>query len=94
VWGIDLDHHVTGTIVPDSVGDYRTIGTYEGKGYAKELVSSFYIWWDGVDSWIISAALGVTGTDYHKRTDPSIVGVYGPEGAATGNATVAEGLTP
>lgn len=85
---------MTGTIAPDSVGDYRTIGTHEGKGYAKELASSFYIWWDGSDSWIISAAVGTTGSDYHKRTDPSIVGVYGPQGAATGDATVAEGLTP
>jgi len=94
VWGIDLDHHVSGTIVPDSVGDFRTIGTHEGKGYCKHLTESFYIWWDGSDSWIISAAVGTTGSDYHKRTDPNIVGVYGPEGAATGDATVAQGLTP
>lgn len=85
---------MSGTIVPDSTGDYDTLGWYNGKGYIKHLTSSFYLWWDGVDSWIISAALGVTGTDYHKRTDPSIVGVYSPEGLATGDATVAEGYTP
>lgn len=94
MWGIDLNHNVSGTIVPDSVGDYDTIGWHEGKGYAKHKTESFYLWWDGTDSWIISAALGVTGADYHKRTDPAIVGVYSPEGAATGDATVAEGYTP
>jgi len=91
VWGVALKHNVAGTIVPDSVGDYDTVGTYNGKGYCKITVGSFYIWWDGVDSWIISAVLGTTGADYHKRTDPNIVGVYGPEGAATGDATVAAG---
>lgn len=82
---------MSGTIVPDSSGDYDTMGFYNGKGYTKHKTSGFYIWWDGIDSWIISAALGVTGSDYHKRTDPSILGVYAPEGAATGDATVAEG---
>lgn len=94
MWGIDLDHYVSGTISPDSVDDYRTVGTYESKGYCQNSAKTFHIWWNGSDAWIISAALGVTGSDYHKRTDPSIVGVYGPEGAATGDATVAEGLTP
>jgi hypothetical protein len=84
---------VSGTIVPDSTGDYDTLGFHNGKGYCKHKSSSFYIWWDGTDSWIISAALGVTGADYHKRTDPDIVGVYGPQGSATGDATVAEGYT-
>lgn len=85
---------MSGTIDPDSIGDYHTDGRHNGKGYCKHLTSSFYIWWDGVDSWIISAVLGTTGVDYHKRTDPSILGVYSPEGSATGDATVAEGYTP
>jgi len=85
---------VSGTIVPDSTGDYDTKGAYNGKDYAEETGGNFFIWWDGVDSWIISAVLGTPGTDHHKRTDPSIIGVYSPEGAATGDATVAEGYTP
>lgn len=79
--------------MPDSVGDYDTKGKYNSKDYAEETGSNFFIWWDGIDSWIISTVLGVTGVDYHKRTNPSIIGVYSPEGAATGDATVAEGYT-
>jgi len=90
-YGIDFKHNVSGTISPDSTGNFDTLGFYNSKDYAKHTVSSFYIWWDGVDSWIISAALGVTGADYHKRTDPSVIGVYSPVGAATGDATVAAG---
>ena len=82
---------MSGTISPDSTGNYDTLGVYNGKDYCKHVSASFYVWWDGVDSWIISAALGVTGADYHKRTDPVINGVYGPQGAATGDATVAAG---
>lgn len=85
---------MSGTIVPDSTGDYDTVGTLNGKDYTKHAAGTFYIWWDGIDSWIISAALGVTGVDYHKRTDPNIVGVYELQGSATGEATVAEGYTP
>jgi len=85
---------VAGTISPDSTGDYDTLGWYNDKGYCKHKTESFYLWWDGIDSWIISAELGVTGANYHKRTDPAIVGVYTPLGEATGDATVAEGYTP
>lgn len=92
-WDIAFKHNVSGTIVPDSTGDFFTLGVHNGKGYTKHLTESFYIWWDGTDSWIISAELGVTGVDYHKRTDPSIIGVYAIEGSATGEATVAEGYT-
>lgn len=80
--------------MPDSVDDYDTMGRYNGKDYATNSGNTFYIWWDGIDSWIISTTLGTTGTDYHKRTDPAFLGVYGPEGSATGDATVAEGYTP
>lgn len=91
MFGIALTHNVAGTIVPDSVDDYDTVGWYNDKGYCKNAGSTFYIWWDGTDSWIISSTLGATGTDYHKRTDPSIIGIFSPEGSATGDATVAEG---
>lgn len=92
-WGVAFKHNVSGTITPDSTGDFDTLGVYNGKDYCKHKTESFYIWWDDTDSWIISAVLGTTGADYHKRTDPSIIGVYGPQGSATGDATVAEGYT-
>ena len=85
---------MTGTLAPDATCNYATEGWLNGKGYAKRSTGGYYIWWDGVDSWILSVELGVTGTDHWKRTDPSILGVYGPEGAATGDATVAEGTHP
>ncbi|GAH27480.1 unnamed protein product [marine sediment metagenome] len=65
-----------------------------GKGYARREDDLFHIWWDGIDSWIISAVLGTKGTEYWIRNDPNIVGVYAIGEGVTGEATVAEGTHP
>ncbi len=93
-WGIASRHAVTGTLTPDATCNYTTVGWHNGKGYARRADGAYYIWWDGIDTWTISAVLGVQGTDYWTRTDPNINGVYAIGGTAIGEATVAEGTHP
>ena len=88
VYDIPYRKHVTGTITPDSTGDYHVIQIYNGNVFYKRNDGAYYIWWDGVDSWIISTALGVTGAIYHKRSWAGAVGQYSPIGGATGWAFV------
>ena len=85
---------MTGILTPDATCNYDTIGWLNGKGYCRRADSGYHIWWDGVDSWIVSVLPGVLGTNYWKRTDPSILGVYAPLGTAVGVATVGEGTHP
>lgn len=87
-------HNISGTIIPDSTGDYDVLGHYEDRPWSKHQTENFYIWWDGIDSWIISTVLGTTGDDYHKRTDINVNSIYSPEGIATGDAIIAEGYGP
>lgn len=77
-------------MTPDATGSYTTRGWYNGKGYSQRADDAYSIWWDGIDSWIISAVLGTQGADYWTRTDPNINGVYAVGGTAIGEATVAE----
>ncbi|MBA7474991.1 hypothetical protein ES707_10354 [subsurface metagenome] len=93
-WGIANLHAVTGTLTPDASCNYTTVGWHNGKGYARREDGGFYIWWDGIDTWTISAVLGTQGTEYWTRTDPNIIGVYAIGGDAIGEATVAEGTHP
>ena len=93
-WGIAFKHAVTGTLSPDATCNYETAGWYNGKGYARRIDGAYFIWWDGTDTWTISAVLGTQGTEYWTRVDPNIVGVYALGGTATGEATVAEGTHP
>lgn len=80
-----------GTLSPDAAGDYSTRGWHGSKAYSQRKADDAYsLWWDGIDSWIISAVLGTKGTDYWSREDPNIIGVYTPNGEATGDATVAK----
>jgi len=82
---------VTGTLSPDAAGDYSTRAIYGSKAYSQRKADDSYsIWWDGIDSWIISAVLGTEGADYWTRTDPNIIGVYTAGGTATREATVAK----
>jgi len=76
-------------LVPDATGIYSYYSYYNGKPYFVTAGAGYFIWWDGVDSWIISDRLGIEGTAYWTRTDPDIEGVYTACGTATGEATVA-----
>ncbi len=86
----DQKYEVTGELTPDATGTYLPIGPWNDKP-AYELASNgWYIWWDGVDAWMITATLGVVAGPIWDRTDPNIVGNYVPLGGAVGIATVTE----
>lgn len=86
----DKTYSVTGTLSPDATGSYLEYGDYNGKRYQRRLDGSYFIWWDNVSAWKISAILGVVGASHWLRIDPNIEGDYTPQGTATGTATVAE----
>ena len=86
-----LSYGCTGTLAPDATCNYDVTGYYNGQIRCTRRVAGYSLWWDGVDSWIISTAPGTLDAGYWKRTDPAILGIYGPEGTATGDATIALG---
>jgi hypothetical protein len=52
---------------------------------------NWFLWWDGIDSWILSPVLGVTGTCYWKLTSYNFLGTYSPFGTAFGSAVLLSG---
>jgi len=81
---------VSGTLTPDATGNYACAGTYNGKCYYSRADSAYYIWWDEANGqFVISVVLGTVGTAYWTKAD-TILGVYSPQGTATGDATVGE----
>jgi hypothetical protein len=54
----------------------------------------WYMWWDGVNSWILSPTLGVKGTRYWSLTTSNPLGGYTAAGTATGTATTADHVVP
>ena len=88
-----MRYHLTGTLSPDATSNYlREPALYNGKeSWARE-TPGYYLWWDGIDTWTISTELGTPGTAYWTRQDPNPVGLYSPQGTATGDATLALGF--
>lgn len=86
----DADYEVTGDLTPDVTGNYAYAGEYGGKPSYYLMDNGWFIWWDIAGRWAISSERGVTGGDWWSRVDPDIEGLYGNEGTALGNATVAE----
>lgn len=70
--------------VPDCRCNYVLGGAFNGKVFYKRVTPGYYIWWDGVDTWNISAVLGTPGTDFWTLTQASPVGTYTLGGTATG----------
>jgi len=63
---------------------------YNGKCYYARADSAYYVWWDETNSqFVISVVLGTLGTAYWTKAG-AILGVYSPQGTATGDATIAE----
>jgi hypothetical protein len=88
-WG--CPYKVSGSLTPDTTGCFSSGVCYAGRpGYANAL-KTFFIWWDGIDSWFISSSLGETTGPYWKRTATTIIGAYDPYGGSIGTATVAAG---
>jgi hypothetical protein len=86
-----IPYHVTGTLSPDAAGNYMAESGYKEKFTYVSPERAFFLWWDGIDSWIISDSIGWKEGPYWLRTDPAIIGVYAPQGGATGIATVVVG---
>lgn len=86
----DPKYEVTGELTPDATGTYQDAGEYKSKRSYQRAPDGFFIWWDGIDTWTISAILGYPGVEYWTRTDPNIVGVYALGGVAIGIPTVTE----
>jgi len=72
----DGGYEIAGTTSPDFDGSYFKTGEEGGDSAYTNRDGAGFLWWDGVDSWIVSAVLGTEGTDYFKRTDPSQIGAY------------------
>lgn len=89
VGGLLNTYAASGTLSPDSTGDYDINGGFNGKASYKRRIAGYHMWWDNVDSWYISVLLGTPGTAYWKRTNASPVGSFTHGGTATGDATVA-----
>lgn len=65
---------------------------YNGRWSYRRLDGAYFIWWHtALGIWYISTAVGVQGADYWSNATNDMLGVYSPEGTATGDATVAEG---
>lgn len=86
----DGGYEIAGTTSPDFDGSYFKTGDLNGESAYTNRDGNGFLWWDNVDSWIVSAVLGTEGTDYFKRTDPSQIGAYTNEGSATGTVTGAD----
>jgi hypothetical protein len=92
------DYIVTGTLTPDSTGDYFEAGIHNGKPYYEREDSTWFLWYRYISMvevhlWYISLTLGdPAGTLWMKQTDTfePPPGSYSPENEATGTATVAE----
>lgn len=86
---------MTGTLNPDATCNYHYAGTdLNGYDYFKRADGAYYLWYDGITDWNISVLYSIPGADYWTRTDPNLVGLYAPQGNATGNATVILGEHP
>jgi hypothetical protein len=84
-------YNISGSTSPDFDCDIVLGGAFNGKAYFKNTEQPACLWWDGISKWIMSTALGVTGTDYQSLETASPVGTYSLQGEATGAATVAAG---
>lgn len=83
--------HVTGTLDPDATCTYHKAGTYNNANYYIRDDGEWFIWWNGVDRWTISATLGGVAPPKWLRTDPSVLGAYAAAPPTTGIATVVSG---
>jgi len=90
-----LTYGVTGTLVPDATCNYHYVGMHEGKQAYRRLDGAYHIYWIEISArWYISVLLGDPGAAWWDRLDPNPAGLYGPQGTATGNATVIVGEHP
>ncbi len=80
-----------GPLSPDATCNYVQTGEYNGKDYARRLDGAYFIWWNGIDGWVISAELGNPAPHGWHRFYPDIEGLYVAVPPASGDATVIPG---
>jgi hypothetical protein len=72
-----------GHVEDEAFGWYREIFPFNNYPTYVNLMSDWYIWWDGVNTWYITEDIGILGKKYWKKTDSiSPWGTYGPQGEA------------
>lgn len=89
-----FDTKVTGDPDPNCNGTYVVEGQHNGLDYYRHTAGTWFIWWDGAMSWVISQELGVLGPASWFRIDTNIVGPYLWGGGAAGTPTVGLHLQP
>jgi len=83
-------YEVTGTLDPVANGIYEDAGEFNEKRYYQRTPDGWSLWWNDIDSWILSSFCGLWEPPLWYRTAPDIEGEYIPMDPATGIATVAE----
>jgi len=83
-----ITYEATGTLDPDITGTFEYHNEYNGKSSYKLSGQEWYIWWDNVDTWVISTAQGTADANYWERTSSIRHGDYSPTGGASGDASV------
>ncbi len=71
-------------------GIYEDAGEYNGKRSYELTGNGWFIWWNDIDTWIISTIRGVSGDSFWTWPFPNIEGTYEPNGGASDGATVTE----
>jgi len=84
-------YHVSGSLSPDSTCNYVEGGLHNGKTYYSRVAGIYFLWWDGIASWILSNRLGLVPNGHWFRTDPSPFGSYTPSLPYTGTAVFSVG---
>lgn len=82
------DCFIYGDLSPNPTSAFHIAGTYNGKTYFSNLTGTWYIIWDGIDSWYINNKIKPDLTDGWKLTAASHIGIYSPHGTMTGNAII------
>lgn len=83
-----VDYEVTGTLTPDSTGDYYEDGTHNEQPKYKREDGAYFIWYESaMPSWLISDTPGDSTVSW-LRIDPAILGEYGFNLGTEGTATV------
>jgi hypothetical protein len=88
LFDLPYPYYVTGVLDPDAVAYYACFNGYAGRPTYADYYQLYFIWWDGINSWIINQQIGNASGPGWKRTSLDIAGEYSPYGGATGTATV------
>jgi len=87
------DYVVSGNLIPNVAGYYVDAGIFDGFPYYQDESFSFYIWRSIIkEKWIISDGTGQLVPRHWITAADNILGIYQPQLAAIGIATVTEGV--